>query len=436
MSSKEMKEIVLNEINKIDIIDIHTHLREDKLTASAIDILSYHWVLSELNSVGMDYQNLLLNGKLSLEEKYMNVIPYYQKMGNTATAWCVKTVFKDLYGFDEELTLQNYKKLIELSESKCNDEKWTENVTDKTRIKKFVTSVGNASKYGNAKKNFDLMVDLHYLFNPSMAVDLDPWFTEFYKDETKYLEALGKIADKRILNSNDIIEGLEHFVNENYKERAKYFNTVIFVEFRFMEIDKSDIDIIIERWNKGFTPSEKEMNLLICFVTWNILRILDSLKSTFQICIGAEYQICGGRSVSRYDTTWVRDMVKICYTFPHIKFDFMCASKIMFHEMAVAAKMIRNFHIQSMWWHTYLPSCIQSLSEYLEIVPAVKLGGFFCDAYYLEMTYGKLQMVKNSFAEALSNKIESGFYSEKSAIDIAVRLFNKNPLELYGLEQS
>ena len=126
-------------------------------------------------------------------------------------------------------------------------------------------------------------------------------------------------------------------------------------------------------------------------------------------------------------------MIKTCYVFPNIKFDFMSASRIMYHELAVAAKMIRNVHIQTMWWHTYTPSCMGDLYAWLEIVPLPKLGGFFCDAYYCEMTYAKLQIVKRALIDVLARKIENGIFTEAYAMVVARSLLYENPVNLYDL---
>ena len=92
---KELKRNILSEINKIDIIDPHTHLKEDSLTSHVVDILSYHWVLSELNSVGLDYQKVFSNPEYSLEERLKAALPYIARMKNTATWRRVAGLFQE-----------------------------------------------------------------------------------------------------------------------------------------------------------------------------------------------------------------------------------------------------------------------------------------------------------------------------------------------------
>lgn len=433
MTATELRKEIASEVDKIAIVDPHTHLREDDLSSHVVDILSYHWILSELNSVGMDYEKTLLNKDFDLDMRLKSVIPYFSKMRNTATARCVYNIFKGLYGFDDQLSEGNYKQLLDISIKNSSRSEWPDAVFQKANLSRFATSVGNASKTGKERSQFGLMVDLHYLFWPAGATDLLPWFGEFAGNETRYLEALEKIGGCSIASIKDVRQALQNFMTGINKGRVKFFNTFVPIEFRFRKVDDSTAERALKAFKKSKGHSKQDLEILVSFVTWQILELLNELDATFQIAVGAEYFICGGRSISRFESTWVSDMVKVCYTFPKIKFDFMNASYVMNHEMAVAAKMIRNFYIQNMWWHTYVPSCISALYERLEIVPAVKLGGFYCDAYYCELTYGKLMMVKDTIIDVLTAKVENNVYSLNYAIEIANTLFYKNPQELYHL---
>lgn len=433
MNSSQLKRDIASEIDKISIVDPHTHMREDDLTSHAVDVLSYHWVLSELNSVGMDYDKVFTNKEIDLETRLKSILPYFPRLKNTATAQCVYNIFTDLYGFYDELNENNYKELLDISIKKSSSANWADTVFKKAKIDAFATSVGNASKTGNARKDFSLMADLHYLFWPAGATDLLPWFGDFAGDVTRYAEAIERIGRCPVSSAKDIKKAIRNFIADVYKGRTKFFNTFVPIEFRFAKVDDFAADQALKSFRKEAGKSKKDLELLVGYVTWTILEVLNEINATLQIAVGAEYFICGGRSLSRFESTWVSDMVKICYQFPDIKFDFMNASFVMNHEMAVAAKMIRNFYIQNMWWHTYIPSCINSLYEKLELVPIVKLGGFYCDAYYCELTYGKLKLVKEAIVNVLYNKVENKVYNFDYAIEVANILLNRNPKNLYQI---
>ncbi len=428
-----LKAGLTKEILKQDIVDPHTHLREDDMTSHVVDVLSYHWILSELNSVGMDYQLTLMNKSLSLEDRLLPTVPYLARMQNTATYRCLNNIFTDLYGFDEPLTVQSAPKLLELSLEKTNSPGWTDSIFKKANLVQFGTSAGNASKVGKERSDFVLMADLHYLFWPAGATDNTPWFTQFQLDETRYLDAIESVGGKEIATAADLRDCIQTFLHSIYRGRIKYFNAFLPIEFRFVPVEDSEAARAIVEFRKTKGKSRQAIDTLRQFVTWTILQTLNELHTTLQLAVGAEYFICGGRSISRFESTWVSDMVKVCYEFPGIKFDFMNASYAMNHEMEVAAKMIRNFYIQNMWWHTFVPSCIETLYEKLEVVPVVKLGGFYCDAYYSELTYGKYKMVLDSIINVLVRKIQNGIYTEDYALRIAERILYANQKELYEM---
>ncbi len=433
MTTPSLNKEIRAEVDRIEIINPHTHLREDCLTSHIVDILSYHWILSELNSVGMDYDQVFTNPTYSLEDRLKSVIPYFSRMRNTSTARCVYSITRDLYGFDDELDESNYLKLLDSSIKKSSQTNWPDQVFHRSHITALATSVGNASDRGNERENFFLMVDLHYLFWPDGATDLLPWFDEFAGDSTRYLSAIESLGGIEISKATDIRLILDTFLREVRTGRTKFFNTFLPIDFRFLEMSDDLVDRAIQSFRKSHGKSADDLDVLTAFVTWTILEILNEMDATLQIAVGAEYFICGGRSVSRFESSWVSDMVKICHRFPEIRFDFMNASAVMNHEMAVAAKMIRNFYLQPMWWHTYVPAYIQFLDCSLDIVPVVKLGGFYCDAYYCELTYGKLQMVKEALVDVLAGKVKQKVFTLDYAIQVAKLLLKDNPVARYDL---
>ena len=288
--------------------------------------------------------------------------------------------------------------------------------------------------FNGIAEDFNLMAEVNYLNWPAGSTDNLPWFGEFALDETRYLDALEHIGGAPVNTPADIDRALDKFLHEALTGRCKVFASYLPIEFRYMPADAAECASAIARFRAAKGKDPQALQTLTHYVNWKLLEIMNDIGCTLQTAVGAEYFICGGRSLSRYSDTWVSDMVKVCYQFPNIEFDFMNASQAMNHEMEVAAKMIRNFHIQNMWWHTYVPGCMQSLSEKLEVVPAVKLGGFFCDAYYCELTYGKLQMVKDTLANVCADKVASGLYTEDYAVEVLKMLLNENQRALYRLD--
>ena len=85
-------------IGATPIIDPHTHIRCDQPAAPDLaSLMSYHWVQTELRAVGMPSGDL--DPTLPIDERVRRAIPYLRRMCNTAMAWCLHRIFRDLYGF-------------------------------------------------------------------------------------------------------------------------------------------------------------------------------------------------------------------------------------------------------------------------------------------------------------------------------------------------
>ena len=81
----------------------------------------------------------------------------------------------------------------------------------------------------------------------------------------------------------------------------------------------------------------------------------------------------------------------------------MMASDVLTHEVAVLARQFPNVYASGYWWHNFFPATIEKIVGLrVQMAPMTKFGGFLCDAYYAEWTYGKLQVVKKAMAAALA----------------------------------
>src|SRR3954452_12154970 len=96
-------------IDETPIVDPHSHLRCDQPGAPDLAaLMSYHWVQTELRAVGMPAADL--GPDLPADERVRRSIPYLKRMRNTAMAWCLFRIFRDLYDFqDPHLTESNWR---------------------------------------------------------------------------------------------------------------------------------------------------------------------------------------------------------------------------------------------------------------------------------------------------------------------------------------
>jgi glucuronate isomerase len=151
--------------------------------------------------------------------------------------------------------------------------------------------------------------------------------------------------------------------------------------------------------------------------------------------VGAEYFICDGKSIPRFQPTWTSEMARAFHHFGNVRFDLMMAADVLSHEVCVLARQFPNVYLSGYWWHNFFPATIEKIAALrLQIVPMTKFSGFLCDAYYAEWTYGKLQVVKRSLAAALTHLVETGFLEEDTVPDLLRQVLHDTPRDLYELE--
>jgi predicted TIM-barrel fold metal-dependent hydrolase len=101
--------------------------------------------------------------------------------------------------------------------------------------------------------------------------------------------------------------------------------------------------------------------------------------------------------------------------------------------MTSLVKSYPNAYLDMCWlpWLLY-ENLTKYLSEWLSVLPCNKImvSG---DAECVERAYSAFFFAKKCFAHVLSDHIEKGYYSKKTAIDIAKKIFRKNAQNVYNM---
>ena len=422
-------------IDATSIVDPHTHIRCDRPGAPDLAaLMDYHWVRTELIAVGMPREDF--DPALPPEERVRRSIPYLRRMRNTAMSWCLHRIFRDLYDFDGPLDDANYLDLCDRVRSTGNQERWAWDVLGRRcHVATFVTSLGNASREsaGNPP-NVNFMLDSHYLFCPGVATDLEPFFIGRTREQ-EYVKALASLSSGEPPTSTKRVERIIcEWLDLTFRSGVRFSNTFLPIGQRFGSPDEELTQEALNRAATGRDPSEGDLAALVRFVTWTVLAWHHDNRRAFQIAVGAEYFICDGKSIPRFGEGWTSDMAKALHNFPNARFDLMMASDVLSHEVAVLARQFPNIYSSGYWWHNFFPATIaKTMTLRMQVAPMTKWSGFLCDAYYVEWTYGKLQVVKKAMAAALAGMVADGFYEEEDLPPILHQVLHDTPRELYDL---
>ncbi|QDV33059.1 hypothetical protein [Tautonia plasticadhaerens] len=424
-------------IDATPIIDPHTHIHCDRPSAPDLAaLLGYHWVQTELIAVGMPRSDL--DPSLPVDERIRRTIPYLARMRNTAMSWCVHRILWDLYDFDEPaVTESNYRALLDRVASKGSDPEWPSHVLrDRCNIRTFVTSLGNRGEASSpAAADALFMLDAHYLFCPGVATDLEPFFTGRHVKQ-EYVEALFQVLGDRPGTAEALKQGLFDWLDRTVTGPVRFTNTFIPIEQRFRKPDEPQVRLALSKAADDATISEQEIDAITHFVTWSLLEWHHQHGKAVQIAVGAEYFICDGKSIPRFQPEWTSEMARAFHQFGNARFDLMMASDVLSQEVVVLARQFPNVYTSGYWWHTFFPSLIERhFSLRSQVVPMTKFCAYLSDAYSVEWAYGKLQVVKRAIASALARQVEAGFAREEDLPELLTQVLHDSPRDLYDLHR-
>src|SRR6185295_16907013 len=105
---------------EVPMLDIHTHLVGGKLGARGLhDVLLYHMVVSDLYAAGCPNGARLTQFPQwpAPEEAHARIreaIPFLPHIQNTSSFWGVRIILRDLFGWNDQITADNWPKLDSL----------------------------------------------------------------------------------------------------------------------------------------------------------------------------------------------------------------------------------------------------------------------------------------------------------------------------------
>jgi len=422
-------------IAETPIIDPHTHIRCDQPNAPDLaSLLSDPWVETELRSVGMPADDF--DPTLPADERVHRALPYLGRIRNTATAWCLYRIFRDLYDFtDHHVTESNYRDLLDKVAQTGSNAAWAGDLLrDQCNIQTVVTSLGHRSQ-DPAKNPANVLykLDAHYLFSPGAATDLEPFFSGRTR-KGDYYEVLTALCGERPATPDRLARRLHDWLDRTITGPVRFTSTFLPIEQRLLPPDESETRRVLTQGAGQGTLPETDVDLLVRYVTWQVLAWHHENRKAFQITVGAENSICDGKSIPRYQPNWTSEMARVFHHFGKARFDLLVGSDVMAHEVAVLARQFPNVYVSGFWSHSVFPATIEeSFRMRIQMAPMTKLGGFLSDAHYVEWTYGKLQLAKKAIATALAHLVEAGYYDEHELPPILHQVLHDTPRDLYGL---
>ena len=441
MDATYLRKTLLEGLNSIPLLDIHTHLDSAHLTARGLhDILLYHMVVSDLVSAGCPSRERLDEepDEAVVEKRILEALPFLDSIQNTALFWGVRIILKDLYGWDEPITQNNWRILDGLIRERSQDQSWAAEIMDRTGIKRACTELWRR-RDGSQDHLLQYALEWAFFSRSQWGVNDIP----LYELERAWnqpgpsaplpvtLGAGRPIFERTITRLEDVHEAIDHYVRcipyQEILSTAQHLST----DINYRKVSQDDMAAALTRREKA---SEADRDVYASYILEEFLSALEARPEeiVYQFSIGAEPLPYETGSKLRQETIF--ELAAILERHPTIQFQAFLSSEHANQSMCILARELPNLSLAGYWWHNFFPGVMRKvINDRLDMLAANKQVGFFSDAYCLDWSYAKALLVRKQWAEVLAGKIEQGQYSFDGALSIAQQCFYETPQTLLGI---
>jgi len=425
MSHLDVYQSILNEIEKMPVIDTHEHIEsEDARIKRHIDMFNtymIHYASCDLLSSGMPWEHMefLKGDSDDLEKKWRFFKPYWENSRNTTYCKSLILATKTIYGIDD-INESTYKEIDEAIKKKNKKGLYQYILKDICNIEMSIL-------------DSDVNCDQRY-FKSTMRFDNFIRFTS--KDAVKCME---KLYDISVGNLSDWVNMLKKAI-EIYK--LKYSIPCIksgLAYERTLSFERTDYSAAEKIFNRIMTsdetfdlsqhPSNINTKPLEDYMMHTLIQTSIDVNLPVQFHTGL--QEGNGNYITNSNPV---NLTNLFLEYPKARFDIFHGGYPYGGELCAVAKNFRNVYVDMCWTNIISREySVRLIEELLDTVPANKIFGFGGDYCFVEGICGHLIIARENLAMALSNKVDKGYMTIKESTDIARKMLYDNPKEYFKL---
>jgi glucuronate isomerase len=442
MSNIQIVRTLEEGLAEIPLLDIHTHLDASHLAARGLhDILLYHMLISDLVSAGCPSRERLSEDPSDAEAiaRLEEAIPYLPHVQNTSIFWGVRIILRDLYGWTEPITLQNWRTLDARIRERSNDANWPREMFKRAGVRRAGTELWR--RHDGAYDDI-LQYALEWAFfaraqwgvNDIPLYELErAWNQSEPGAPLPVTMGEGRPALARTIQTlEDVQAAIQHYVARIPYGKILSTAQHISTDIHFVSVNDEDMAEALIRRQEA-TPAERDIYasyILEAFLT-ELEKHADEI--VYQFSFGAEPLPFETGSKLRQDTIF--EVAAIIARHPRVRFQVFLSSQHANQSLCTLARELPNVSLAGYWWHNFFPSVMrQVMSERLDMLATNKQVGFFSDAYCADWTYAKSVLVRKQLAEVLAQKVAQGQYGIDEALSIARAILFESPQSLLGMK--
>ena len=431
-----MRDDLFNEISQLPAIDVHSHLRRDQMAATDLGkVMFYHMLAYPLRSAGAPGARMWQPGQLHWRGReedlpYDAWIEHWAAVSNTGFAWILRTILRDLYGFDEPVTRESLPRLKAAFLARAAQPGWAKQVLGKAGVVRILSSSFDVAPLAPGQYGGGIRFTMEAA--PTSG-------THEYVSWKQRLERWGQRAGREITSFGQMAHA-----TQDYFDKLDWSGKNVLVNWLGSEADfrpagDSAIDAIIADAIRGAELPPDSARLLEAAFVRCMLRAVRGRIKTFQLVYGTQFPTQGEgpggdgpHAVAKAASQFATSLGFLVAEFPDIHFNILNGYEIDEPLLCALCLGYNNVSLGSFWWQTFYPSVMHAAwHRRLDMVPVSRLCGFFSDGYSVDYIYGRLRMTELVLAGVLAEKIERGFCTREQALQIARDLLFETPRRLF-----
>jgi hypothetical protein len=443
MNRDQLIDTLFHGIGSLPVLDVHTHMTDGKLGARGLhDIILYHMVVSDLYAAGCPSGHRLSEfpkwpDTAEAHRRIEEALPFLPKIQNTSCWWGARMILRDLYGWTQPITAQNWRKLDDQIRERADDRAWHIEILDRAHIRRTAAeharrSTGRDDELLQYSVEWGMPMRTQWGEYDTALYDLERAWGGRPEDGPCLIGGTRPPAARTIRCLADVHAAIDHYIARMPYDQAISTAAGVSTDIDYRLPSDSEMEAAIaRRANAG----PRERDIYAAYIGEQVLAGLEKHgdRFVFQFSLGAEP--LPFETMSRISQHTLGQLAEVIGRHPRLRFQCMISSRHANQTLCTMARELPNFSLAGYWWHNFFPGAIkQVMEERLDMLPVNKQCGFFSDAYCAEWAYGKWQIVRRQMAEVYAAKVACGQYTVDEALAIARAVLYESPQTLLGMK--
>lgn len=425
--SAELEHRLLAELDKIVLIDPHSHINPCSAASETLaDLLGYHYYTELAHSAGLAKGQIEEPG-LDPKTKVGRLVECLDRLDNTVQVSWLVALCQRFFGLtDDRITAANWESLYDRAQAKMAEPDWEEQCLRQSGLERvFLTN-----DFDDSLAGFDT-----HRYIPCLRTD-DLVF-HLAKPETR--QRLAKATGIEISGVASLRQAIDRLFRHFTSHQARACAISLPPWFAPAAVSTADADVVMSKLLTGKDLSAEESVRLSQFVFWTLTESCAEYRLPFDLMIGVNrrvYPIGVFQGQDLFDQRVSLIQYQALFNaFPTVTFPISVLAQISNHELVSYSWIFPNVVTNGHWWYSNIPAYIEpDCRARLQAVPRTKQIGYYSDMYKLEFGWPKFQMYRQILARVLTQDfVIDRRWSESEALALGRQVLRGNVESIFGV---